>query len=874
MDKRGPANDNNARDVGDFTAALEFDLLKAQLTNSSQVNYPEPIRDDSFLQDLQNLDAVELLRNAGLSSHQPDGSLFDPAVTGGSSLANTQTGMPSTSTTFDDAEMFMFSEAIGDGQSARHLLDTGTTTLGVDENPASEMTTPPKIGTRFSAKSLRILKAWLSNNNHHPYPSTADMEMLERQTGLSRQQITNWLANTRRRNRFKVPPKRPPSPAITSATSKPINIGGSSVPQGFDEMNPLQRWQVSPPEHEPALASAIAHAVYDLPPGSDTPADRSLTDSAPTRSLYNPSSASSAGTSHSSRSSVNSAYSHNSRASLRSDPLAKAAIKRRRRRGAAARPERKGPSNLWQTMNMYQCTFCTETFKTKHNWQRHEKSLHLSLERWECSPTGPTVADASGQLVCVFCGDANPDKEHLEKHNYSVCKERLPEDRTFYRKDHLQQHLKLVHDVKFLRWPMGDWKHENEMIRSRCGFCALVMGSWIDRIDHIAEHFKDGKTMEEWHGDWGFDDHILKMVENSMAPYMIHMERYSPWPFTTKQGVPETPPSAFELIKTEINHFATDYQNTNGRMPTNAELLYESCCIIFGSEPTSLAKKPVTPASSWLRDLLMSSDVIVKQARVRPLKTARRSRITYLCINGKADIFDQCALEEQLQSYVDISKLIEPEVSDSDLQREACSIVQQVDSASSCWTMPSSPRPSETFSTFLYGLINESTHWLAPFRQRMQLPPSESADSPTLDIGNQHFLSAALTEPTGQSSAMDTGSSSPEADVVGSSATGNTASGADAEMPGLNTRTTFFVNEENCYRRLALSLVRFVKITTSPRNPNRHIPSDAELQHQARWISFEDDDPWNQTPADNPDWLREFKREMGILQEDDNPPPA
>ncbi|KAJ0313932.1 hypothetical protein Brms1b_007352 [Colletotrichum noveboracense] len=504
------------------------------------------------------------------------------------------------------------------------------------------------------------------------------MEMLERQTGLSRQQITNWLANTRRRNRFKVPPKRPPSPAITSATSKPINIGGSSVPQGFDEMNPLQRWQVSPPEHEPALASAIAHAVYDLPPGSDTPADRSLTDSAPTRSL----------------------------------------------------------------------------------------------------------------------------------------------------------------------------------------------------IDHIAEHFKDGKTMEEWHGDWGFDDHILKMVENSMAPYMIHMERYSPWPFTTKQGVPETPPSAFELIKTEINHFATDYQNTNGRMPTNAELLYESCCIIFGSEPTSLAKKPVTPASSWLRDLLMSSDVIVKQARVRPLKTARRSRITYLCINGKADIFDQCALEEQLQSYVDISKLIEPEVSDSDLQREACSIVQQVDSASSCWTMPSSPRPSETFSTFLYGLINESTHWLAPFRQRMQLPPSESADSPTLDIGNQHFLSAALTEPTGQSSAMDTGSSSPEADVVGSSATGNTASGADAEMPGLNTRTTFFVNEENCYRRLALSLVRFVKITTSPRNPNRHIPSDAELQHQARWISFEDDDPWNQTPADNPDWLREFKREMGILQEDDNPPPA
>ncbi|KAG8407997.1 hypothetical protein J3459_018312 [Metarhizium acridum] len=31
----------------------------------------------------------------------------------------------------------------------------------------------------------------------------------------------------------------------------------------------------------------------------------------------------------------------------------------------------------------YQCTFCTDTFKTKFDLQRHESSMHLSLEQWK-----------------------------------------------------------------------------------------------------------------------------------------------------------------------------------------------------------------------------------------------------------------------------------------------------------------------------------------------------------------------------------------------------------------------------------------------------------------------------------------------------------
>ena len=37
---------------------------------------------------------------------------------------------------------------------------------------------------------------------------------------------------------------------------------------------------------------------------------------------------------------------------------------------------------------MFQCTFCTDTFKSKYDWTRHEKSLHLSLEKWICAPSG------------------------------------------------------------------------------------------------------------------------------------------------------------------------------------------------------------------------------------------------------------------------------------------------------------------------------------------------------------------------------------------------------------------------------------------------------------------------------------------------------
>ena len=391
---------------------------------------------------------------------------------------------------------------------------------------APKATTPPKIGARFSRDSVRILKNWLSTHHRHPYPSEVEKEMLQRQTGLNKTQITNWLANARRRG--KVQPPRSTSPHFgTSTYSKSIDIPRRPGTPALEAMNPLQRWANSPPENEPASVSAIARAVTAsssaLSSGLNSPYSYNYTDDGSSKSLCNQSSASSLGTSQSSNGSFSSVYSHGSRNSWGSLGSVQYNSHGRRRRRRRATTKKETSTGLAAPLKTFQCTFCTETFRTKHDWQRHEKSLHLSLERWVCAPDGPRVTHPdTGKLCCVFCGEENPDDAHVESHNHSACQERTLEERTFYRKDHLNQHLRLVHNVKFSEWSMQPWKVATPEIRSRCGFCGIVMDTWTIRVDHLAEHFKTGYSMADWKGDWGFDVPVLDMVENSIPPCREH----------------------------------------------------------------------------------------------------------------------------------------------------------------------------------------------------------------------------------------------------------------------------------------------------------------------------------------------------------------
>jgi hypothetical protein len=48
------------------------------------------------------------------------------------------------------------------------------------------------------------------------------------------------------------------------------------------------------------------------------------------------------------------------------------------------------------------------------------------------------------------------------------------------------------------------------------------MNIWPARIDHLAEHFKSGKSMADWNGSVGFEPEVQELVENSIPPCKLH----------------------------------------------------------------------------------------------------------------------------------------------------------------------------------------------------------------------------------------------------------------------------------------------------------------------------------------------------------------
>ncbi|KAI5838238.1 homeobox KN domain-containing protein [Morchella snyderi] len=44
-----------------------------------------------------------------------------------------------------------------------------------------------------------LLRGWLNDHLHHPYPTEDEKQMLMAQTGLNINQVSNWFINARRR---------------------------------------------------------------------------------------------------------------------------------------------------------------------------------------------------------------------------------------------------------------------------------------------------------------------------------------------------------------------------------------------------------------------------------------------------------------------------------------------------------------------------------------------------------------------------------------------------------------------------------------------------------------------------------------------------
>ncbi|KAJ5147354.1 hypothetical protein N7526_000706 [Penicillium atrosanguineum] len=379
--------------------------------------------------------------------------------------------------------------------------------------------------------------------------------------------------------------------------------------EGLQTLNPLDRWRNSPPETEAAHLTDIMNSLARSNSNSSSksrPGSR-MSGTSYRRGQKWPRNSPSVTASESTRStaSSSSASSAHSFSSDQSGSFGRFYVgeptRRRRRRNRKASPvpnNHPGQKAQWRP---YQCTFCTDTFKSKYDWTRHEKTLHLSLESWACAPFGSTYEDEStGTLRCAFCDVDNPSESHIQEHNFWGCQDKPSALRTFYRKDHLRQHLRLVHGIDNAKSSIASWKSEVKDINSRCGFCATTFTRWSDRNDHIAGHYKEGTTMKDWKGCRGFIPAVALAVDNAMPPYLIGSESTGIDPFSaSRRGQAPTPtegkasyqelepaiiqPTPFEqLTEHLIRHVRA--KQADGIPITDESIQKEARCLLYGDD--------------------------------------------------------------------------------------------------------------------------------------------------------------------------------------------------------------------------------------------------------------------------------------------------
>lgn len=94
---------------------------------------------------------------------------------------------------------------------------------------------------------------------------------------------------------------------------------------------------------------------------------------------------------------------------------------------------------------LYQCTICQGFFKRRSSLERHVISIHNehyrdSTDLWVCGPSFSALLGGR----CPLCLDPRIPI-HDCPHRFKACWLRPPEQRTFYRRDAVMQHLRGVH---------------------------------------------------------------------------------------------------------------------------------------------------------------------------------------------------------------------------------------------------------------------------------------------------------------------------------------------------------------------------------------------------------------------------------------------
>lgn len=362
--------------------------------------------------------------------------------------------------------------------------------IDLNSDSAPHPCRPRGTHARLPRCAVKVLEGWLAEHRQHPYASRAEQDELATQTDLDRRQIRSWLSNARKRRKESLAEAEPP------VLFPP-------------HLHPFERWLYSDLEYDGTNPTALHQAIINQREGRAP--NTFMVDDLPygTGLRWGPARADSV-TSIEIRS-----YAANEESVASADWKDTELRKPVRRQSKKAPPKSQMPS---KPVRLFQCTFCGRSFSKNHDWQRHEKSQHLPLDRWICCCEGSEYVDpATNRASCVFCDAYDPSVEHMSQHGYTRCVNRPLEERTFFRKDHLSQHLRLLHGCQFMP-AMEQWRTVTTELQSRCGFCTEIFSTWAERVVHLAEHFKGGSTMQDWRGNWGFDEPIEQVVERATLP--------------------------------------------------------------------------------------------------------------------------------------------------------------------------------------------------------------------------------------------------------------------------------------------------------------------------------------------------------------------
>ncbi|KAI3320437.1 hypothetical protein HD806DRAFT_538273 [Xylariaceae sp. AK1471] len=168
-----------------------------------------------------------------------------------------------------------------------------------------------------------------------------------------------------------------------------------------------------------------------------------------------------------------------------------------------------GGQNVPRRAAVYACTFCRREFRTTYLWKRHEVSAHAPQVQWVCGSAMLTGWEANKS--CPICMVRPPPDNSLSAspsctHRLMECWEKPKSERTFFRKDALKQHVRLVHckgdstllSCEYFNIDESEEKRDTTKYDLTCHFCGFSCGSWGERALHIITHFDTGVSMRLW----------------------------------------------------------------------------------------------------------------------------------------------------------------------------------------------------------------------------------------------------------------------------------------------------------------------------------------------------------------------------------------